>query len=194
VTTNDDTPNNDPNAHLRREHDGMGRFRRTMANVRRDAAAAEYQADHPEATLDEIAREFGFCHRSDARKAILRAKADVARPAVTKLIATESEELDILYTEACAILQRNHVTVSHGKVITVRNRETNAEEPLLDDMPKLQAIRVALDVRKAYEELHGLKQPSRVSIEAEQLGRDISRLLDATLGPDEDGDGDDPDA
>jgi len=188
VTTPDD-----PNAHLQRPRSRMGRFTRTIHSARRDAEAADYYADHPGMTYDELAERFGFSHRSDAKKAVQRAIADVARPAVTKLIQTESDELDILYTEACAILQRNHVTVSHGKVIMWRNPETNVEEPLLDDMPKLQAIRVALDVRKAYEELHGLKQPSRVSIEAEQLGRDISRLLDATLGPDEDAD-DDPDA
>ncbi len=195
MATTDPTPQDDedPYAFLDRDRDRMGRFRRTMANVRRDAAAAEYQADHPDATLQQIADQFGYYDKSEARRGILRAKADVARPAVTKLIATESVELDVLYTEACAILQRNHVTVSHGKIITWRNPETNQEEPLLDDMPKLQAIRVALDVRKAYEELHGLKQPSRVSVEAEQLGRDISRLLDNALGPDEDN-GDDPDA
>ena len=191
MTTNDDTP--DPTTGLHRQrHPLTGRFTRSMATVRRDAQAADLFADNY--NYEQIAKALGYAHRSDAKKAIDRAKADVARPAVTKLIQTESEELDILYAEACAILQRNHVTVSHGKVITVRNPETGVEEPLLDDMPKLQAIRVALDVRKAYEELHGLKQPSRVSIEAEQLGRDISRLLDATLGPDEDGDGDDPDA
>jgi hypothetical protein len=168
----------------------MGRFTRTIRSARRDAEAADYYADHPSMTYDELATMFGYSHRSDARKGIQRAIADVARPAVSKLIAAESDELDILYTEACAILQRNHVTVSHGRIVMWRNPETGVEEPLPDDNPKIQAIRVALDVRKAYQDLHGLKQPSRVSVEAEQLGRDISRLLDATLGPDEDTDGD----
>jgi hypothetical protein len=180
VATND-TPNppaDDPNAHLRRDRNSMGRFTRTMASVRRDAATAEYLADHPGTTYEELAQLFGYAHRSDAKKAIERAKADVARPAVTRLIATESEELDALYTEACAILRRRHITVSHGKVIMWQNPDTGEDEPLLDDGPKLQAIRVALDVRKAYEELHGLKQPSRVSIDAQQLGEEIGALLD----------------
>jgi hypothetical protein len=180
-----------PHARQRRDRNSMGRFVRTMASVRRDAAAAEYLADNPGTTYEELAQRFGYCHRSDAKKAIERAKADVARPAITKLIATESEELDALYTEACTILQRRHITVSHGKVVMWRNPETGEDEPLQDDGPKLQAIRIALDVRKAYEDLHGLKQPSRVSIEAEQVGRDIARLLDDTFGS---GDGDDTDA
>ncbi|MEW2420451.1 hypothetical protein AB0911_07895 [Streptomyces nigra] len=154
----DDTPTED------RDRDGMGRFRRTLASVRRDAAAAEYQADHPTATLQQIADQFGYYDKGEARRGILRAKADVARPAVTKLIATESEELDALYTEACAILQRNHVTVSHGRVITWLNPDTGQEEPLPDDGPKLQAIQVALRVRESYRKLHGLDQPAQVAV------------------------------
>lgn len=164
MPTNDDTPDNDPYAAQRRPRNSMGRFERSMTTVRRDAAAADYYSDHPGMTYEELATLFGFCHRSDAKKAIERAKADVARPAVTKLIATESEELDALYTEAVAILQRNHVTVSHGKVITWRNPETGEDEPLLDDGPKLQAIQVALRVRESYRKLHGLDQPAQVAV------------------------------
>lgn len=164
MATNTPTPEDDPYAFLERDRDRMGRFRRTMASVRRDAAAAEYQADHPDATLQQIADRFDYYDKSEARRGILRAKADVARPAITKLIATESEELDVLYTEACAILQRNHVTVSHGKVITWRNPETNVEEPLLDDGPKLAAIQAALRIRESYRKLHGLDQPAQVAV------------------------------
>lgn len=192
----DDTPSpgpqGDPNAHPNdRDRNSMGRFTRTLASVRRDAAAAEYLADHPGTTYEALKDLFGYAHRSDAKKGIERAKADVARPAITKLIGTESEELDALYTEAVAILQRNHVTVSHGKVITWRNPETLAEEPLLDDGPKLQAIRVALDIRASYRKLHGLDQPSRLSIDAQQLGDEINALLDhaTSPGPDDDTDG-----
>lgn len=164
MTTNDDTPADDPHAALDRPRNSMGRFERSMASVRRDAAAAEYYADHPGMTYDELAERFGFSHRTDARNAVLRAKADVARPAVTKLIATESEELDALYAEAVAILQRHHVTVSHGKVITWRNPETEQEEPLQDDGPKLAAIQTALRVRESYRKLHGLDQPAQVAV------------------------------
>lgn len=158
-------PGDDPYAHLRRERQPhSGRFVRTMETVRRDAAVAEHLAEHPQTSYEELAQLFGFCHRKDAYNAVLRAKADVARPAVTKLIGDESRELDALYTEAVAILQRNHVTVSHGKVITWRNPETQQEEPLLDDGPKLQAIQVALRVRESYRKLHGLDQPAKAEV------------------------------
>ncbi|MEU0207359.1 hypothetical protein [Streptomyces canus] len=160
----DDATPGDPHAHLQRDRNSMGRFTRTMASVRRDAATAEYLADHPGTTYEELAQRFGYAHRSDAKKGIERAKADVARPAITRLIATESEELDALYTEAVAILQRNHVTVSHGKIITWLNPDTQEEEPLPDDGPKLQAITVALRVRESYRKLHGLDQPAKQEI------------------------------
>ena len=161
MTTNDDTP--DPTTGLHRQrHPLTGRFTRSMATVRRDAQAADLFADNY--NYEQIAKALGYAHRSDAKKAIDRAKADVARPAVTKLIATESEELDALYTEAVAILQRNHVTVSHGKVITWLNPETQQEEPLQDDGPKLAAIQTALRVRESYRKLHGLDQPAQVAV------------------------------
>lgn len=166
MATNDTPtePDDDPNAHLRRDRNSTGRFVRSLDTVRRDAAAAEYLADHPGATYEEIKERYGYAHRSDAKKAIERAKADVARPAVTRLIATESEELDALYTEACAILRRRHITVSHGKVIMWRNPDTGEDEPLLDDGPKMQAIQLALRVRESYRKLHGLDQPAKQEI------------------------------
>jgi hypothetical protein len=162
-TTPSPGPHGDPHTSQERQrHPATGRFTRSMANVRRDAHAAELFADGY--NYEQIATELGYSHRSDAKKAIERAKADVARPAITRLIATESEELDALYTEACAILRRNHITVSHGKVVTWLNPETQQEETLQDDGPKLAAIRMALDIRKAYQDLHGLKQPTKQEI------------------------------
>ncbi|MCX4703877.1 hypothetical protein [Streptomyces sp. NBC_01373] len=180
-TVPDDPPSPGPQGDpQRRDRNSMGRFTRTLASVRRDTAAVEYLADHPGTTYEELKERFGYAHRSDAKKGIERAKADVARPAVTRLIATESEELDALYTEAVAILQRNHVTVSHGKVITWRNPDTGEEEPLQDDGPKLQAIQVALRVRESYRKLHGLDQPSQVAVSGgvkyEVVGVDTSDL------------------
>ncbi len=165
MATNDtpDQPDDDPYASQRRQHHpATGRFTRSMATVRRDAQAVELFADGY--NYEQIAAELGYSHRSDAKKAIERAKADVARPAVTKLIATESEELDALYTEACAILRRNHITVSHGKIITWLNPDTQEEEPLPDDGPKLAAIQVALKVRESYRRLHGLDAEKKVSV------------------------------
>jgi hypothetical protein len=163
-----------------------GRFVRNLQSVRRDAACAQYQADHPEVTYRELAERFKYYDKGEARKAILRAKADVARPAVTKLIADESEELDALYTEACNILQRNHVTVSHGRVITWLNPETGQEEPLLDDGPKLAAIQAALKIRESYRRLHGLDRPAKTQVTGDTTT--LAELLTATKPKTDDAD------
>jgi hypothetical protein len=151
-------------AHLRRQRDGRGRFTRSIKTVRRDAAAVDYLADHPGTTYQNLADLFGYYDRAEARRGVDRAKADVARPAVTKLIADESQELDALYTEAVAILQRHHVTVSHGRIVMWRNPDTGQEEPLADDGPKLAAIQVALRVRESYRRLHGLDSETKVNL------------------------------
>jgi hypothetical protein len=133
-----------------------------MDTVRRDARAAELRAQGR--TYQQIADELGISTKGDAWRAVQRAKADVARPAVTKLIQAESGELDDLYVMALEIIERNHITVSHGKVVTWLNPETDREEPLPDDGPKLQAIQTALRIRESYRKLHGLDQPAQIAV------------------------------
>ncbi|WP_372352639.1 hypothetical protein [Streptomyces sp. KL116D] len=147
----------DPNA---RQRNGRGSFERSMDTVRRDARAAELRADG--LTYAQIGEQLGM-NKGDAYRAVQNAKADVARPAVTKLIAAESGQLDDLYVMALEIIERNHVTVSHGKVVTMAD-ESGAEVPLLDDGPRLQAIQVALRVRESYRKLHGLDAEQKVNV------------------------------
>lgn len=160
MTANEQNPDN-PHDHLERPRNGNGRFTRSMDNVRRDAAAAEYWDTH-RCTYQEIADRFGYYDRSQAWRGIQSAKRDVALPAVTKMRQSEAEQLDELYLLAREIIDRNHVVVSHGKVITMVDPETGEEKPLLDDGPRLQAIQTALKIRDQYQNLHGLKQPAKV--------------------------------
>ncbi|MET7944274.1 hypothetical protein [Streptomyces sp. NPDC005302] len=147
-----------------RTRDGRGKFARTIDTARRDAEAAEYLADHPGTTYRELAERFGYYDRGTAWRAIQAVKVEVVRPAVTKLIETESEELDALYVMALEIIERNHIVVSHGKVVTMKDPETGEEKPLQDDGPRLQAIQTALRVRESYRKLRGLDQPSQVAV------------------------------
>ncbi|WP_225811325.1 hypothetical protein [Streptomyces spinosus] len=151
MTANDDTPD-----HLKRPRDGRNRFVRSMDNVRRDAEAAAYWAEH-HCTYQEIADRFGYYDRAQAWRGIQAAKRDVALPAVTKLRQTEAEQLDNLYVLAMEIIERNHVVVSHGRIIYGEDGK-----PLQDDGPRLQAIQTALRIRDQYQNLHGLKQPAKV--------------------------------
>ncbi|MFJ6066569.1 hypothetical protein ACIQHU_26435 [Streptomyces tendae] len=155
---NDEQPEPEPDGYeyLDRPRNGNGKYVRSMDNVRRDAEAAAYWAEH-RCTYQEIADRFGYYDRGQAWRGIQSAKRDVALPAVTKLRQVESEELDALYLMAMEIIERNHVMVSHGRVVC-----GDDGTPLLDDGPRLQAIQTALRIRDQYQKLHGLQQPAKV--------------------------------
>lgn len=161
----DDTPATNPPSTLHgqhRLHTGQGRFERSPETVARDAKAAELRAERW--TYQAIADHLGYTDRTGARRAIDRARADVARPAITKLIQDESDELDELYALALEVIHANHIVVSHGKIITMRDPDTGEDKPLTDNGPKLQAIQTALRIRDQYQNLHGLKQPAQVAV------------------------------
>ncbi|MFE7072703.1 hypothetical protein ACFU96_21735 [Streptomyces sp. NPDC057620] len=150
-------PAPEPRDHQHRQHGYRGRFERSMDTVTRDAQAAELRSQGR--TYQQIADELGMSNKGDAWRAVQRAKADVARPAVTKLVQTESEQLDELYVMAMEVIERNHITVSHGKIVCGQDGT-----PLQDDGPRLQAIQAALRIRESYRKLHGLDQPTQVAV------------------------------
>ncbi|MFD6619962.1 hypothetical protein ACFWFB_32495 [Streptomyces albidoflavus] len=144
-----------------RQRNSRGSFERSMDTVRRDALAAELRAEG--LTYPQIGERLGM-NKGDAWRAVQRAKADVARPAVTKLIQAESGELDDLYVMALEVIEANHVVVSHGKVVTMLDPESSEEKPLTDNGPKLQAIQTALRIRESYRKLHGLDAEQKVNV------------------------------
>lgn len=150
---------------------GKGRFDRSIATVERDAAAAGLRADNK--TYQQIADELGYSSKGDAWRGVQKAKADVAREPVAKLIQTEAAQLDDLYVAALDVLERDHVFVSHGKIV-----KDDQGVPILDDGPKLNAIRELRAIRESYRKLFGADAPSRVSIDAQQLGAEIDALFD----------------
>lgn len=175
-----------------------GRFIPTLTTAERNAEACRLRTQGW--TYRQIAERFGIdVHTAwDAVRTALRetqqeAADDVRRLELGRLDA-ELERLNDLDRAARKVLDRHHVTVANNGTIVHHNNE-----PLLDDAPVLQAVDRLLRIEEARRKngesrrkLLGLDAPSRVSVEAEQLGRDILRLLDDTLGSD--GDGGDADA
>ena len=163
-----------------------GRYKRTAETVAQDAEAARLYNEE-NLTYGQIAEHFGWGSHVTALRAVQRAYRDIAAPAASGR-ARRQEELDFLWEAASDVLGRDHLVVSQGGII----KGTDGT-PLVDDGPKLQAIEQLRKVNESRRKLDGDDAPNRVSVEAEQLGRDILKLLDAALGPEGD-DGDDPDA
>ncbi|MCK9901257.1 hypothetical protein MXD63_14355 [Frankia sp. Cpl3] len=140
---------------------------RTIRNAERDRDAANMRADGK--TYEAIAVALGYSHRSAARRAVQRVLAATIREAGDELRVLELERLDRLYEAAMAVLTREHVTVSQGRVIRegkpVINDNGEAEileghgAPLVDDGPVLQAIDRLLKIQDRRAKLVGLDAP-----------------------------------
>ncbi|MGW5175892.1 hypothetical protein ACWERY_16210 [Streptomyces sp. NPDC004082] len=141
---------------------GKGRFTESLSTAQRDARAAELRAQGLK--LQDIADELGYHDKSHARQGINRALDSIRRGPAEALVEREAASLDALYEEALEVLQRDHITVSHGKIIT-----DGAGNPILDDGPKLAAIDRLVKVRESYRRLFGLDRPVKVDATVHQV-------------------------
>jgi transcriptional regulator with XRE-family HTH domain len=137
--------------------DGKGRYIRTSETAERDARAAELRAQGWK--LQDIADELGYTDKSSARQAIQRALRDIVQGPAEALIKHEAARLDSLYEEALDILNRDHVMVSHGRIVT-----DDDGTPLRDDGPKLAAIDRLVKVRESYRRLFGLDARKKIDV------------------------------
>lgn len=159
---------------------GRGRFVRSPDTAIRDGEAARLRAQG--LTLQQIADRLGFASPGGVHDAIKRALAAAPAAGAEELRARSLARLNLQYETAQEIAEREHLVVSHGRVVT-----TDDGEPLRDSGPELAAldrmIRIDAEVRK----LFGLDAPTRVSVDAENLGREIIELLTALGGGGDDG-------
>lgn len=134
---------------------GAGRYIRTPETAKRDAQAAELRAEGW--TFERIADELGYADKSTARLAVRRALKEIVQEPAEKLLALEAQRLDTLYEEALEVLQRDHLTVSHGRIV-----KDDDGTPILDDGPKLAAIDRLVKVRESYRRLLGIDRAVKV--------------------------------
>lgn len=141
------------------------------------------------ASYQEIADELGYNSRAAACQDITRAlEANVAELAipVEVLRETELQRLDLLWSEAWAVLKREHVVVNAGKVVidtrvegvvTGDDGEAVEGQPLLDDAPVLKAIGTLLKIQERRAKYLGLDAPTKVeAITVDALDDAIAKL------------------
>lgn len=148
---------NDPHPNDRPHNNGTGRFEPSQHTADRAAQAARLKAENPNLTYQQIADAVGYNHKSDAWRAIQRCRTAALETAGAELIASEAALLDEQFVAALEILEREHPMVSHGRVIKDDDGTT-----LLDDGPRLAALREMRAIRESYRKLRGVDQPAKV--------------------------------
>lgn len=154
-----------------RPHGGDGTFVRTVTTAERDAAAARLRSSGW--SYPDIAAELGFKQRADAYNAVKRVLDSTVREAGDELRALELDRLDGMYRAAMAVLERQHVTVSHGKIVQ------HDGEPLVDDAPVLQAVDRLLRIQERRSRLLGLDAPVKRDLTlTDERARAIEALVE----------------
>lgn len=154
-----------------RSRDSQGHFIRSTPEIEHDRLAAELRGEG--LSYAAIAQRLGIS-RSHAWEAVQRAFRDTLAPAAQEARAVELARLENAHDAALEVLLREHITVSHGRI--VKDDDGN---PIIDDAPILQAIDRIRALSESRRKLLGLDAPSRVSVDAENLGQEIAGILDA---------------
>lgn len=140
-----------------RARDSRGHFFQTLDSAERDAAAARLAAQGRK--YQQIAEELGYHGKGDAWRAVQRCRKAALKTAGAELIAAEAAQLDDLYVAALEVLERDHYAHGNGKVVTMDG------VPVLDDGPKLAAIRELRQIRESYRKLTGADAAQKINVD-----------------------------
>ncbi|MGA4988618.1 hypothetical protein [Nonomuraea bangladeshensis] len=111
--------------------------------------------------FQEIGDRLGIT-KQGAHKIWKTAMTEITFDEVTTYRAEQLERLDALLVKANEVLERHHITVSNGRVVTLDGK------PLQDVGPLLDAIKTVLDIEIRRAKLLGLDTPVKQWIQAEQ--------------------------
>ncbi|MFD6035735.1 hypothetical protein ACFWHF_14510 [Streptomyces griseoincarnatus] len=101
---------------------------------------------------------------STAFEAVQRALKEIVQEPAEEVRRLELERLDGMYEHVLGVLERQHVTVSQGRVVRLQNPDTGQEEPIPDDGPILAAVTTLLKIQERRAKYLGLDSPSRVDL------------------------------
>lgn len=154
--------------------DGNNRFTPNVEDAQIRAEAARLRAKGW--TYTRIADELGYSSRSAAAGAVKQVLSETAQDAGDEFRAVKREQLRLLTEATWEILEREHIIVSNGRVVSLN------DEPLKDPGPALTAIGILLRINESERKLEGADEPARVSVEAQQIGAEIASILDQLSG------------
>lgn len=136
-----------------------GRFIRTVDSATRDAEACRLRAQG--LSYRQIAEQLDYSDEAAAYRAISKVLKETVQEPAEELRALEVARLDALLTRAWAVLERDHVAHSGGKLVMVVG-EDGQEIPLRDDAPTLAAIDRVLKIMERRAKYLGLDAPTKI--------------------------------
>lgn len=151
-----------------------GEYIRGNDVVKTDARAAELRGQG--LSYAAIAREMGWASKASAFDAVHRAWRDTLTEPAEQARAVELARLEDAHDAALAVLLREHITVSHGRI--VKDDDGN---PIIDDAPILNAVDRIRALSESRRKLLGLDAPARVSVDAEHLGQEVADIINALV-------------
>lgn len=187
---------------------GNGRFIRTAASAKRDAQAAALHAKGW--SYQRIATELGFASKGKAHEAVQRAFAELPREGAEEARQLDLERIDRLIEHCWAVMEREHLTVSQGRVVGKRigweRDEVTGEvlhdadgapipmyEDILDDGPGMAAVREIRGLLERRAKITGYDAPARsrvevvtedvIEAEIRELSEEITRREAAAADP-----------
>lgn len=147
----------------------MGQFPVTLSwegeQLELDAQAIQLRSD--DYTYAEIAKAMGESI-STAHMRVRRGYARLPGRKANEQKQADLRMLDDLERMVLQVLERPHVSVSNGKVVTVKVADADGqvhEIPVPDDSPILEAAMVLLKIQERRARSEGSDAPSRRSVE-----------------------------
>jgi uncharacterized small protein (DUF1192 family) len=137
-------------------HGADGKYVRTLESAERDAQACRLKARRM--SYAKIAERLGYYDGREAYRGVQRALAAVVQEPAAELLQLELQQLDMLARQVLKVLERRHVTVSHGQLVY------HDGKPLVDDGPVLQAVDRLLKIQERRAKLLGLDAPKRLEV------------------------------
>lgn len=146
--------------------DAQHRFTRTPDSLARDAECLRLRSRGQ--TWKAISDALGYGGESNAKRGADRATKDVLSGPVEDYVQQQLLRIGLMRREALKVLEKDHVTVSHGRVILIgpppQEGEPDTRRPLLDDGPKLQAIQTLRQLDEREAKLLGLDAPTKADV------------------------------